>query len=247
LASLTTDAAGSTAINTTAITTTGAQTYNDAAIIGSNATLVTTANGNITFRSTLDDSAAGTHALTINAFALSSTDYPTVFLADAVGDVNRLRSLTIYTGLSPQPQSPNDYVGLIHFGRTVKTTGDQRYTTNNFSLTSNIALGFITTNGFVYFDWGWKGTGFFKNSAPVQFNLDTVSIFTLYLMNYQGIPYVGATNPENYINSNIPYFLTAPVTVELGEAPLIGIVEVGNTPGGLNDTCRIIVQGGCLQ
>jgi hypothetical protein len=158
-----------------------------------------------------------------------------------------LGSLTIYTGLSPQPQSPNDYVGLVRFGSTVKTVGDQRYTSNNFSLTSDVALGFTATNGFVYFNWGSKGAGFNWSSVPVQFNLDRVGIYTLYLMNYQDIPYVGATNPENYINPNIPYFLTATAPITVEETPMIGQVEFGNADSNADGSCRIVVPSGCLR
>ncbi len=54
LASLTTDAAGETALNGGAVTTTGAQTYNDAVTLGANATLTSTGGGNLTFGSTLN-------------------------------------------------------------------------------------------------------------------------------------------------------------------------------------------------
>src|SRR5262245_35269338 len=62
LTSVTTDAAGATAINTTGITTTGAQTYNDAVTLGANATLTSTGSGNIALASTVD----GAQTLTVN-------------------------------------------------------------------------------------------------------------------------------------------------------------------------------------
>ena len=57
LVNLTTDAAGSTDINTTTITTSGAQTYNDAVALGANTT-TTLAGSTVTFGSMLDDTAA---------------------------------------------------------------------------------------------------------------------------------------------------------------------------------------------
>lgn len=52
--SLTTDAAGSTEINTGAITTTGNQTYNDAVALLANAILTSSGNGNLVFGNTLN-------------------------------------------------------------------------------------------------------------------------------------------------------------------------------------------------
>src|SRR5207253_2982013 len=54
LVSLTTNAGGSTALNGGSVTTAGAQTYNDAVILGANSTLSSTGTGNITFASTIN-------------------------------------------------------------------------------------------------------------------------------------------------------------------------------------------------
>ena len=48
LTSLTTDAPGTTDINGLSVTTTGAQTYNDAVVLTANATLNSTGSGNVT-------------------------------------------------------------------------------------------------------------------------------------------------------------------------------------------------------
>jgi hypothetical protein len=58
-----TNTGGTVAINTTAITTTGAQTFNDAANVGANLTL-TTSSSNVTFASTLDSSNYSTLTIT---------------------------------------------------------------------------------------------------------------------------------------------------------------------------------------
>src|SRR5205807_9647565 len=55
LTSLTTDAAGSTAINGGSVKTSGAQTYNDAVTLGANTSLTSTGSGNISFASTVDN------------------------------------------------------------------------------------------------------------------------------------------------------------------------------------------------
>src|SRR5262249_39287419 len=62
LTSVTTDAAGSTAINGAGVTTTGAQTYNDQVTLGADATLTSTGSGNISLASVLD----GAFNLTVN-------------------------------------------------------------------------------------------------------------------------------------------------------------------------------------
>src|SRR5262249_14183037 len=87
LASLTTDAAGTTAINGGGVTTTGNQTYNDPVTLGADAVLTTTAGGNVTFNSTLN----GARNLTIHAGAGAAT-----FGGAAVG-VTPLLSLTVNT------------------------------------------------------------------------------------------------------------------------------------------------------
>src|SRR6185295_3635952 len=62
LASLTTDAGGTTRINGGSAQTTGTQTYHDAVTLGANATLTSTGAGNITFDTTVD----GAFSLTVN-------------------------------------------------------------------------------------------------------------------------------------------------------------------------------------
>ncbi|MEZ6130494.1 MAG: Calx-beta domain-containing protein [Planctomycetaceae bacterium] len=112
LASLTTDAAGSTAINGGSITTTGAQTYNDAVTLNAaapgNSTVLTASD--VTFASTVRSTVDGEDALTVNATGA------TMFLG-AVGDNSqRLASLT------------TDAAGSTAInGGSVNTTGDQTY------------------------------------------------------------------------------------------------------------------------
>ncbi|NCX53094.1 MAG: hypothetical protein EBW99_07100, partial [Actinobacteria bacterium] len=91
LASITTNTGGTVAINGGAITTTGSQTYNDAATLGANTTLTTTSNGDITFASTVDGSAAG-KTLTISTNGTGDTTF-----TGAVGATNALGNITITT------------------------------------------------------------------------------------------------------------------------------------------------------
>ncbi len=83
LASITTDAPGSVALNGGFVNTTGAQTYNDQATLGVNNLLTGT---NITFGSTID----GTQALTI-------VDDGSTILAGTIGGTNQLTNLTVDT------------------------------------------------------------------------------------------------------------------------------------------------------
>jgi hypothetical protein len=103
LASITTDAAGTTAINAATITTTGAQTYNDAVTLGANATLAAGA-GNVTLASTVN----GGFSLTVNSTG-------TTRFGGAVGGTTRLTSLT------------TNAVGTTEINGNVSTTGAQSY------------------------------------------------------------------------------------------------------------------------
>lgn len=100
LTSITTDAAGSVVFNTTAITTSGAQTYNELATLGANLTLTGT---NLRFASTVD----GAQTLTLVASGSALLD-------GAVGGTTPLAAVTA-SGIT---------VGV----HAVTTTGVQTYT-----------------------------------------------------------------------------------------------------------------------
>ncbi len=96
---------GSADIHSSAITTTGSQTYNDAVTLGANVTFTTTGTGNIVFSDTVD----GTRRLTLNAA-------DSIVFNDRVGAVEALSNLTASAG------------GTIWInGATVETTGSQTY------------------------------------------------------------------------------------------------------------------------
>ncbi|QDT97380.1 cadherin domain-containing protein [Gimesia aquarii] len=128
LASLTTDANGTTNINGGSVNTTGSQIFNDAVVLGANTILTSTAAGDITFNSTL-----------IGAFTLDvNTDGNTTF-NDTVGNSAALTSLT------------TDVNGTTNInGGSVNTTGNQVFNDAvvlgaNTILTST-AIGDITFN-----------------------------------------------------------------------------------------------------
>jgi hypothetical protein len=104
---LTTDAgtAGSVAINGGSVTTTGAQSYGEAATLGAATTLTSTGSGAITFGNTLN----GAQTLAIN------TSGVTTFQA-AVGNTTALSSITTNAGGT-----------LVMNGGSVTTTGTQTY------------------------------------------------------------------------------------------------------------------------
>ncbi len=101
LASLTTNAGGSTALNAGAVTTSGAQTYNDAVTLGADTTL---AGAGLTFNGTLD----GARSLTANAGTSA------VQFNGAVGDTTALTALAAN--------------GLTVTAADVTTTSTQAYT-----------------------------------------------------------------------------------------------------------------------
>jgi mucin-19 len=121
LASINVSGAGPVALNASAITTTGSQTYNGAATVNSTANSVTLTGGNITFNSTLRSLTDGEETLTISGTG-------TTTFGGAVGDnTQRFASLT----------SNNGGTTAIN-GGSVTTTGAQTYA-------DNVTLGAATT------------------------------------------------------------------------------------------------------
>ena len=105
LASLTTDAPGTTRLNAGQVFTTGAQIYGDAVTLARNTTLVSTGNGDLRFGQTLD----GAFALTLNTGGLT-------LFGGAVGGATPLASVT------------TDAPGTTQFyGGSVSTSGAQTY------------------------------------------------------------------------------------------------------------------------
>ena len=117
LASLLTNADGTTVINSASITTTGDQTYNDAAMVGTSGAgnVTTTLNAlNASFNNTVDGAAAGAQNLIVNA--LVATTFGDAAGDDNVGSVASLLSLT------------TDAAGTVTINSAnVTTTGGQTY------------------------------------------------------------------------------------------------------------------------
>lgn len=105
LASLTTDANGTTFINGGSIATEGGQLFNDAVLLGANTVLSSSASGSINFKSTLN----GAHTLNINTAGSTIFD-------DQVGNSTPLTSLT------------TDVAGTTEVnGGSITTTGGQTF------------------------------------------------------------------------------------------------------------------------
>ena len=151
LTSLTTDAAGSTDISGGAITTVGAQAYNDAVALGADTTLRSTGAGNITLGSTVD----GSFNLTVNTAGITT-------FGGAVGGTTALSSLTTDAAGSTDinagtvttagAQTYNDAIAL-GADTTLASTGDGAITLGStvdgaFGLTTNTS-GATTFGGVV--------------------------------------------------------------------------------------------------
>ncbi len=138
LASLTTDAGGTTAINGGAVATTGAQTLNDPVALGAAATVLTAATVSFT-----DD-------LTLGGSAAAATSVLQVSGALTLGSGTTLTTT---------------FAGPAAFGR-VAVTGGAAY--GGATLAVNYAGGFVPDPGAVFpvVTGGTAGTGQFANAAP---------------------------------------------------------------------------------
>jgi filamentous hemagglutinin family protein len=115
--SLATDAAGSTILQQGArITTSGAQTYNDAVRLAGNAVVASTGSGNITFAGTVN----GAHDLAVNTIGATT-------FGAAVGGTTALGSLSTDAG------------GSVTFHGDVSTARSQNYG-ENVTLGANVAF-----------------------------------------------------------------------------------------------------------
>jgi len=121
LSTLTTDAAGGTQLNAN-VSSTGAQTYNDALTVGGAGATLSAGAGNVTFAGTVN----GPQALTVNTTG-------TTTFTGAVGGVTALASLTTNAGGT-----------TVINGGAVTTTGAQTY---GDSLTTGGATTLRTTSG----------------------------------------------------------------------------------------------------
>ena len=121
-ASVATDSAGSVAINTNSIDTTGTQTYGEAMAINADTTLAGTT---VTMNGTVDDATAGTHALNVVGNAVFGQD---------VGGMTALNSLSVSS------------IGTVN-GGAVTTTAAQSYGTLALGGDTALTGSTVTVNG----------------------------------------------------------------------------------------------------
>jgi len=134
LASLTTDAAGTTIITGGSITSTGDQNYGDALILGANTTL--NAN-NVTFAATVDSTSGNNYDLVVN----TSSNGVTTFRGN-VGSTDRLASIT--TNADGQTELDAD----IYLNGNTATFFDPVILRSNVNI-DEVGSGAVTFNGSV--------------------------------------------------------------------------------------------------
>ena len=127
LASLTTNADGTTDLNggtaggtLASVTTTGAQTFNDAVVLTDDATLHSTGAGNVTFQSTVRDDGS----LVTNSNLIVNTAGTTIFNGVVGGGGNVLASVTTDAAGSTSLNANITTSGVQHFGDSVVLTAD---------------------------------------------------------------------------------------------------------------------------
>jgi filamentous hemagglutinin family protein len=141
LSSITTDSAGSVVFNTTAITTTGAQTYNELATLGANLTLTGT---NLRFVNTVN----GGYSLTMSASGSAQLDA-------AVGGSTPLTALTA-TGAAivvndVTTTGAQSYTGAVTLNGDLSTTNAHVTVTGPTTLGADVAISTNTGAGNITF------------------------------------------------------------------------------------------------
>ena len=139
LSSLTTDAGGTTALNTGSITTTGAQSFNDAVTLGANTTLTSTASGAITFASTINGDTANTRTLTLSTVGNQT-------FGGAVGGTAPLASFATGTGAVALNGGVVNTSGTQTFNGALTLGADTMLSTTNANATTG-AIAFNSTVG----------------------------------------------------------------------------------------------------
>ncbi|MEO5330756.1 MAG: hypothetical protein H7839_01925 [Magnetococcus sp. YQC-5] len=153
LASLVTDAGGTTMIHGGAITTTGNQTYGDAVSLGADTKLT---GNTVQFNSTLESASGTTKSLIINGNGIFGDGTST----DTVGATDKLQSLTVSGTTLIANSAPN-----------IKTTGLQTYS-NAITLNdgnSAASFSFISDTGDITFSKTING----QNAGLAALNINT--------------------------------------------------------------------------
>ncbi|NDE66268.1 MAG: hypothetical protein EB049_06210, partial [Actinobacteria bacterium] len=256
LASITTNTGGTVAINGGAITTTGSQTYNDAATLGANTTLTTTSNGDITFASTVDGSAAG-KTLTISTNGTGDTTF-----TGAVGATNALGNITITTDaltaaaiklagtLSITNGGASSITGIISDGASAASltkagSGTLSLSANNtYTGTTTISAGTLQISGSGLLNNGsYSGNISIASSATFRFSSSSNQTLSGVISGDGSILIDGTGELTISGSSNT---LSGGMDVGTGVLKISADSAFGSTPGSF-DATNITLKGGTLQ
>jgi filamentous hemagglutinin family protein len=142
--SLTTDAPGTTNINTNSITTTGDQEYKDTVTINNPIELKTTSNGKIEFAQTVNSQSGKNNSLTLNTGTGDITFTGAVGNTQALGAIKaNSTSTTQFNSTVKAASITTNADGTTQLGGDVTTTGDQEY---KDAVTINNPIELKTTN-----------------------------------------------------------------------------------------------------
>ena len=217
LASLTTDAPGTTAINGGAVNTSGAQAYNDAVTLRATDTL-TTANAPVTFASTVDAANAGVQGLTVAAGTGK------VIFGSTVGATAKLASLTV--------------TGPTTLGGNVTTSGTQNYNgavtlgATDTLTTANAAVSFVSTVDAA--SAGAQGLTVAAGTGAVTFGGAVGATATLASLTVTGPTTLGGNVTTSGAQTyNSPTFLAATDTLTTANAAVKFASTVDATSAGI--------------
>ncbi|QYR52656.1 autotransporter-associated beta strand repeat-containing protein [Lysobacter soyae] len=202
LAGLSTDAGGQTLVSGN-ITTSGAQTYNDAFVLGADATLTSTASGDLNF----NNSMSGAHALTTSTNGMTAFNGPVSLSALDVSSGSVTTSDVTVTG----PLSIRTTAGSITQTAGVYTVGG----TSNFNAGSNA----INLSGLNAFTGNVNLTG----GTTAITNLGTLNLGTVNAASLTATSIAGSFGMQN---ANIAGALNASAQGSLGQS---GAWVVGGT------------------
>jgi hypothetical protein len=226
LASLTTDAGGTTQINGGGVTTTGAQTYNDAVLLGANTTLTTT-SGTVQFGQDL----SGAFTLTING-----------------GTGNVTFSSTIGGGADPTGISITT-AGNITFTGAVNIGGAVTISAANVSINSGI---YASAAGNVQITNSGTLT-ILDTTSPADDTTADINILGSFTQLSGGggssVSIQGdiVTSAGNSITFNSPLTLTGNVLLQANGAGNISLLSTVNPTTDSNEGLRFYTDSGTIS
>ncbi|GEM_PF-3160615 len=200
LASLTTDAAGATALNGGSSATTGAQLYGDAVTLGANTTFSSSAAGDITLGSTVD----GASRLTVNTAGITTFDgvvggtTPLTRLITNAGGATHINGGAVTTVAANGDQTYNDAVVLLN--DAVLSGNDIRFNSTVDSAGNSFGGYGVSTPVFNFQDISGSGTFLVLDDDEVSGAIPIGFTF-----NYFGIDYTDLFVSSNGFLTVLPF------------------------------------------